>query len=148
MGSDCCLWCGLRLVTLVDEAGFSGVESVGWGLVVGRLLVVVDPEVGVSASAFAAGWGADVEASRSGPVVVESGSVVFLPGLVEFVVLPTAVSLGAAVLYDLVKRLVVTVRVSSPGGGGGREVEELEVVEFTGAGGDRVVVVRWRRVRS
>ncbi|GAA1383944.1 hypothetical protein [Catellatospora chokoriensis] len=112
-----------------------------------RLLVVVDPEVGVPASAFAAGWGADPRASEIGPAVVEpSSGEVFLPGLVELVVVPVAVNLATSVLYDLVKRIVTAARKSGSGAPG--EVEALEVQDLARANGDRLVVVRWRRERS
>jgi hypothetical protein len=104
-----------------------------------RTLVAVDASVGVSPKEFAAAWGEEPEAVEAGPatlVVAPEGA--FLPGLAELVVVPLAVNLASAVVYDVVRRALRRAA-------GRREVEEVEVVEFTSANGDRVVVARARR---
>jgi len=96
----------------------------------------------VSAKDFVVAWDEDAEAVAAGAVRVEpAGGEVFLPGLVELVVLPFVVNIASTVLYDVVKRVVGRARKV-------REESELEVVEFTTAAGDRLVVVRARRVVS
>jgi hypothetical protein len=108
----------------------------------GRLLVAVDPSIGVGAGAFAEVWNGDESAARWGPARVEAGrGEVMLPGLVEWVMVPVAVGLVSSALYDVVKRLVVRAAPRV-------DVSEVEVVEVASAQGDRVVVVRSRRVRS
>jgi len=73
----------------------------------GRLLVAVDPSIGVGAAAFAEVWNGDESAARWGPARVESGrGEVMVSGLV-WVVVPVAVGLVTSALYDVVKRLVV-----------------------------------------
>ncbi|MEV0900815.1 hypothetical protein [Actinoplanes sp. NPDC049802] len=102
-----------------------------------RTAVVVDGSVGVDAAAFAAAWG--LEPDAGGPAETEQvpeGS--FLPGVAELIWVPLAVNLASAVVYDLVRRVLR--RAGAP-----REVSEVEVVEFTSASGDRVVVARARR---
>ena len=106
-----------------------------------RLVVVVDPGVGVSAGELAGVWAGDPEASALGEVRVEAptqGQVLF-PGLLEFVVIPLAINLGSAVLYDVLRRVLHRSKPS------GVAVEELELVESTTEEGDRLVVVRRRR---
>lgn len=104
-----------------------------------RTLVAVDASVGVSSAAFATAWGEEPDAVAAGPAKVEGvpeGS--FLPGVAELVLVPLAVNLASSVVYDLVRRVLRRAA-------GGREVSEVEVVEFTSANGDRVVVARARR---
>jgi hypothetical protein len=104
-----------------------------------RLVVVVDPVVGVSAAALVAAWEADTQAGSVGSAgVVPAGPAVLLPGVVELVVIPLLVNLATSVVYDLVRRVVVQARPKVA-------VEELELVESVGSDGDRVVVVRHRR---
>jgi hypothetical protein len=107
-----------------------------------RTLVAVDATVGVSAQAFAEAWAQEPDAAAAGPVKVEElpeGS--FLPGVTELVWVPLAVNLAAAVVYDIVRR--VAGRAAHR-----REVSEIEIVEFTTASGDRVVVTRAKRESS
>ncbi|WP_089158127.1 hypothetical protein [Micromonospora sp. NBS 11-29] len=102
-------------------------------------VVAVDASVGVSAAAFVKAWNEEPDAAEAGPAElahVPPGS--FLPGVTELVVVPLAVNLAAAVVYDLVRRVLRRA-------GTRREVSEVEVVEFTSADGDRVVVARARR---
>jgi hypothetical protein len=102
-------------------------------------MVAVDASVGVSAEGFAQAWGEVPEALEAGPAKVEPiPEGAFLPGLAELVMVPLAVNLSAAVVYDLVRRVLR--RASRQ-----REICEVEVAEFTSTGGDRVVVVRARR---
>ncbi|MGW4946371.1 hypothetical protein ACWEOZ_32855 [Actinoplanes sp. NPDC004185] len=108
-----------------------------------RMVLAVDGSVGVSAAEFTAGWAQEPDAAAAGPAVVEeSPAGAFLPGVTELVVLPLAVNLAAAVVYDVVRR-VVSRAARRP-----REVSEIEIAEVTTAGGDRVVVVRAKRSLS
>lgn len=101
------------------------------------MLVALDPAVGVSPESFAADWEADEQTRRLGAVRLEAPrGQEFVPGLLELVVIPIAVSVASGVLTDLIRRLVGA-RRPSPGD------RELEVVETTSRG-DRVVVVRLR----
>jgi hypothetical protein len=107
-----------------------------------RTLVAVDATVGVSARAFAEAWAQEPDAAAAGPAKVEEAQEgTFLPGVAELVWVPLAVNLAAAVVYDLVRR--VANRAARP-----REVSEIEIVEFTTATGDRVVVTRAKRESS
>jgi hypothetical protein len=105
-----------------------------------RTVVAVDASVGVSAELFAAAWAEEPDAVAAGPATAEAvPEGTFLPGVNELVLVPLAVNLAAAVVYDLVRRVVA--RAARPT----REVSEIEVVEFTTAAGDRVVMTRARR---
>ncbi|WFE26974.1 hypothetical protein O7623_27530 [Solwaraspora sp. WMMD791] len=108
----------------------------------GRVMVAVDASVGVSPEQFAASWDAEPDTADLGPATllpVREGT--FLPGLTELVVVPMAVNLAAAVIYDLVRRVLARSARR-------REVTEVEVVEVTTAAGDRIVVARSRRESS
>lgn len=108
----------------------------------GRVLVGLDPALGMSATELAAGWGAEERArarSAAEQEAVPSGE--FFPGLVELVVLPVAVNLASSVLYDLVKRIIRRARPEPP------ERGELELLETT-TRGDRLLVVRLVPQRS
>jgi hypothetical protein len=103
-----------------------------------RLVVAVDPAVGVEPAVLVKAWAADEEAAALGEASLQSsvpGS--FFPGLAELIWVPLAVNLASSVVYDLVRRLVVAQRPAV-------DVTELELVE-TVSGDDRVVVVRVRR---
>ena len=103
-----------------------------------RLVVAVDPAVGVEPAALAKAWDGDEEAAALGPASVQAPTPgTFLPGLAELIWVPLAVNLASSVVYDLVRRLVVQQRPSV-------DVTELELTE-TVSGDDRVVVVRVRR---
>lgn len=103
----------------------------------GRVVVAVDPSVGVDARAFASAWQADAEARGLGLAVVEpAGGRALVPGLVELVAIPLAVNLASSALCALVARLI-SARKS--------DGVDVEVVEVTVADGDRVVVVRSSR---
>jgi hypothetical protein len=121
-----------------------------------RVVLAVDAGVGITAQEFVVAWGQDEQASAAGPVRAElAGGQVFVPGLVEWVVLPLAVNLASSVLYDVVKRVLGRARsgkTSEPTepteateATEATEVSEVEVREFTTAAGDRLVVVRSRR---
>jgi hypothetical protein len=104
-----------------------------------RVLVAVDPSVGVDPAGFVAAWGEVPEAAQAGPARVESVAPgQFVPGVAELIWVPLAVNLVSSAVYDVVRRVVQRARR-------GREVSEVEIVEFTSAGGDRVVVARARR---
>lgn len=105
----------------------------------GRVVLAMDTGVGVTPQQFRAAWGEDAQASAAGAVRVESaGGEVFLPGLVELVVLPSAVNIGSPALYEVVKRVLGRIQ-------GDREVSEMEIMEVISDSGDRMVVVRSRR---
>lgn len=104
-----------------------------------RVTVTIDPSVGVSPADFVAAWGQDADAMATGTARVEKArGEVFVPGLVELVVVPLAVNLVSSALYDLVRHIVMKARR-------GKEVSEVEVVELATAEGERLVVVRCRR---
>ncbi|GAA0913069.1 hypothetical protein GCM10009557_86940 [Virgisporangium ochraceum] len=110
-----------------------------------RLLVAVDSAVGVRAEDLAAVWRDDPEAAAVGPASVGdggSGGRVFVPGLVELVVVPLAVNLASTALYELVRRLVVRSSAQPA------PVLDLELIESTTPNGDRVLVVRTRSAQS
>jgi hypothetical protein len=106
-----------------------------------RLVVVVDPGVGVSAGELAGVWAGDAEASALGEARVEAPAAggVFFPGVLEFVVIPVVINLGSSALYDVLRRVLHRSKPS------GVAVEELELVESTTEQGDRLVVIRRRR---
>ncbi|GAA1036319.1 hypothetical protein GCM10009557_46700 [Virgisporangium ochraceum] len=116
-----------------------------------RLLVAVDSAVGVRAEDLAAVWRDDPEAAAVGPASVGdggSGGRVFVPGLVELVVVPLAVNLASTALYELVRRLVVRSSAQQASQPAPQPVLDLELVESTTPDGDRVLVVRTRSVGS
>jgi hypothetical protein len=104
----------------------------------GRLVVALDPGVGVGPAELAAAWAGDVQACAAGSASVD----VVVPGdffgVLELVVVPLAVNLASTAVTALVSRLVAKVRPGRPG------EPELEIAEMTSAAGDRVVVVRLR----
>ena len=100
-----------------------------------RVVVAVDPGVGIEPQELAEAWAADAEAASLGAASLEpTQGGVFLPGVVELVVVPLAVNLASSVLYDVAKRLVASRRPAA--------AAEVEVVVHERADGDRVVVVR------
>jgi len=109
----------------------------------GRVLVGLDPALGMSAADLAAGWGTDERARAHAAAEQDAApSGEFFPGLSELVVLPVAVNLTSSVLYDLVKRAIRRARPEPP------ERRELELLETTTAQGDRLLVVRMVAERS
>lgn len=109
----------------------------------GRVLVGLDPALGMSAADLAAGWGADERARAHAAAEQDAApSGEFFPGLLELVVLPVAVNLASSVLYGLVKRVIRRARPEPPEGG------ELELLETTTDQGDRLLVVRLVQERS
>lgn len=103
----------------------------------GRVLVGLDPTLGMSAADLAASWGTDERARARAAAEQEAApSGEFFPGLLELVVLPVAVNLTSSVLYDLVKRVIQRARPEPP------ERCELELLETTTVQGDRLLVVR------
>jgi hypothetical protein len=103
-----------------------------------RLMVAVDPAVGVEPAALAKAWDADEEAAALGAASVQpSTPATYVPGVAELIWVPLAVNLASSVLYDLVRRLLVQQRPAV-------DVTELELAETT-SGDDRVVVVRVTR---
>jgi hypothetical protein len=105
-----------------------------------RALVAVEATVGVSAEEFVAAWTevVDDDTSAPPPQVEAATGATFLPGLTELVVIPLAVNMASAVLYDLIRRALRQA-------GKRHEVTEVELAEITTAQGDRVVVARARR---
>lgn len=103
----------------------------------GRVLVGLDPALGVSVADLAAGWDADERARAHAAAEQDATpSGEFFPGLLELVVLPVAVNLTGSVLYDLVKRVIRRARPEPP------ERCELELLETTTPQGDRLLMVR------
>jgi hypothetical protein len=108
-----------------------------------RMLLALDPAVGVSPESFAAAWEADEEARRLGPVGMEAApGQQFIPGLIELIVIPMVVGVSTDVLTDLIRRLV---RRRQPPQFDDLEYDDpkLEVAE-TMSRGDRILVVRLR----
>jgi hypothetical protein len=116
----------------------SGLRSQG---AAGRVLVALDPSVGIEAALFAAAWSEDGEAQGvgGGAIVVPAPGGVFLPGVAELVVIPLAVNLGSSALYDMVRRLL-----ASSGGPADAGTGDLEVAETLTVEGERLLVVRLR----
>jgi hypothetical protein len=118
-----------------------------------RLVVAIDPAVGVGAGDLSLAWAADEEARGLGEASVEgSAPGQFLPGLVELVVVPLVVNVASEVLSTLVRRVLDRVRRgqadsgASPADGvnlvpGGAPADVVVEVSET-APGQRVVVVR------
>src|SRR3954463_15058069 len=103
-----------------------------------RVLLALDPAVGVSPESFAAAWEADERGRRLGAVSLEAPrGQEFIPGLIELVVIPIMVGVSSDALTDLIRRLVRRRQPPQP------DDRELEVVE-TISGDDRVLVVRLR----
>jgi hypothetical protein len=113
------------------------------GVLVGRVLMALEPGIGLSATEVVQSWHADEQALAVSPAEIqEVRGGEFLPGLVELILIPGAVNLAVSALYDLIRRVI---RRSRPDR---RELAELELVEVTTAFGDRVVMVRLRQERS
>ncbi|GAA1575666.1 hypothetical protein GCM10009827_116880 [Dactylosporangium maewongense] len=105
----------------------------------GRLLVAVDPAVGVAPGELAAQWGVGEETAALGVAQVEKAvNGTMVPGLLELVVVPLAVNLASSLLYDVVRRLIVR---SQPA----VDVAEIQLEMTDTPSGDRVMVVRLRR---
>jgi hypothetical protein len=103
-----------------------------------RLLIALDPGVGVGPTELAAAWNVDAEAQVAGSARAEetSGSA-FFPGVVELVVVPLLVNVGSSVVYDLLKQLMAKVRPRHHS-----EEQGLEFAEVTTGDGNRLIVVR------
>lgn len=108
-----------------------------------RVLLLVDPAVGVSPTEVVKAWSADPPvvdgAPGTGPAVEALRGRVFMPGVLELVVLPVAVNLASAALLELALSLVRRARPPAEDDG------DLEVVESTDEEGNRLLVVRRRR---
>lgn len=103
----------------------------------GRLVIAVDPDVGVSPEGLAAAWDADAEARAVGPAGVEAAPRgEFLLDVVALVAIPMAVNVASTAVTAVVARLVSRLRRSRPG------QPDIEIAELTRPDGDRVVVVR------
>ncbi|CAI7979126.1 conserved hypothetical protein [Frankia sp. Hr75.2] len=102
-----------------------------------RVLVLVDPGVGVSPSELVKLW-SPAPPLTAGAVVVEAvRGRVMLPGVLEVLVLPVAVNLASSALFELVRSWIGRAR--------GSDEVAFEVVESTDDQGNRVVVVRPHR---
>ena len=105
----------------------------------GRLVIALDPGVGVSPAGLAVAWDADEQARALGPATVEvSGRGDFLPDVLTLVAIPVAVNVASTAITAMVSRLVARLRDARP------DQPEIEVTETTTADGDRVLVVRVR----
>jgi hypothetical protein len=112
------------------------------GVLVGRLVIVLDPGVAVSPAGLAAAWDEDEQARAAGPASVEnSARGDFLPDVLTLVAIPLAVNVASTAVTAMVTRLVARLRDDRP------DQPEIEVAELTSADGDRVVVVRLRGAR-
>jgi hypothetical protein len=104
---------------------------------VGRLLVVVDGQVGVGSADLAAAWDSDTEARALGLAAVEASTPgAFLPDVMSLVVIPLVVNVASTAITAMVGRLMARLRQDRAG--------ELRV-EISGEPdgiGDVIVVVR------
>lgn len=105
-----------------------------------RLLVALDPQVGVSPAALARVWQRDSSALAVGgaSVTTDATGLPLLPGVSELVTVPMAVNMAPAVVSDLLGRLVNRCRSPQDATRG------LELTEVTTDEGDRAVMVRVR----
>jgi hypothetical protein len=102
----------------------------------GRLLIAVAPDAGLSPAATLDAWTADAVASAAGSAGLETArGEVFFPGL-ALVLIPLGVNLASSLTYDLVKTLAARLW---PDRGDEPRVEQAEV---TASPGDLVIVVR------
>jgi len=109
---------------------------------VGRLVIALDPSVGVSSAGLAAAWEADEQARAVGPASVEASvRGDFLPDVLTLVAIPLAVNVAITAVTLMVSRLVARLRDDRP------DRPEMEIAELTNVDGDRVVVVRIRGAR-
>jgi hypothetical protein len=100
------------------------------------LALAVGEGVGVAPADLAGAWERDEEARSVGsPMIEPVPPGTFLPGLAELVVIPLVVNLASSVVYDLVKRLVMSLRPPEAPGA-------VEVVVRDVPDGGRLVVVR------
>jgi len=75
---------------------------------VGRLVIALDPDVGVSPKALASAWDAYEETRSLGEAsVVTSAQRDFLPDVITLVAIPIAVNPASTALTAMVHRLVV-----------------------------------------
>jgi hypothetical protein len=102
----------------------------------GRLAVVLDPDVAVTPTAFAAAWDSDEETHAVGVATVERAAPEHFFGVVDLVVVPLAVNLATNVITALVVKLMTGLRHEQP------KRPEIEIVEITQKNGDRIVFVR------
>lgn len=104
-----------------------------------RLLVALDPQVGVSPESLARVWQRDSNAlAVGGASVTPAAGQPLLPGVEELVTVPLAVNMAPAVVSALLGRLVNRCRSSHDA------TRELELTESTTDEGDRAVTVRVR----
>jgi hypothetical protein len=107
----------------------------------GRLVVALDADVGVSPEELAAAWEADAEARAVGEAAVEPPPhQEYLADVLALVVVPLLVNLASSAAYDLVCRLVARAAAKNhqdrPG------LRDLEMIQIDRANGDRILVVR------
>jgi len=103
----------------------------------GRIVIVVAPDEGLTPEAVAAAWNADAESSAVGMAEKKvAGEDVFFPSLVELVVIPLAVNLASSAAYDLVKKLAARLRSAA------RDEPRVERPEVSAGSGDVIIVIR------
>jgi hypothetical protein len=107
-----------------------------------RLLIALDPGAEMKPAELAEAWNADADAKAAGTAEMEASRGEFLPGVMEFIVVPLAVNLASSAACDLVRKLVNRLRPERDEGA------DLEVTEVTTRDGDRLVVVRLGGTRS
>lgn len=103
----------------------------------GRIVLVMDPELEVSPADMAAAWNGDDEMSLLGSATVETASPGDFFGLMDLVVIPAGVGLTVNAITAMVGTLIAKLR-ARPGRA------DLEISEMTRPNGDRIVVVRLR----
>ena len=108
-----------------------------------RLVIALDPGVGVSPAGLAVAWDNDEQARALGPATIEtSARGDFLPDVLTLVAIPVAVNVASTAITAMVSRLVARLRDARP------DQPEIEVTETTTADGDRVLAVRVRGERA
>jgi hypothetical protein len=104
----------------------------------GRLVLAIDPELGVSPANMVAAWNSDDEASLVGSATVEATTPGDFFGVMDMVVIPAGVGLTVNGITAMVGRLIAKLR--------GSHQADLEIAEMT-TNGDQIVAVRLRRAR-
>jgi DivIVA domain-containing protein len=104
------------------------------GVRMARLVVVaMHPSARIAPGTLADAWNADREASAAGRAQVEAADV--LPDLQEWVVIPLAVNLASSAGYDLLKRLILSLRDDTS------DASSVEITNFPVGDVNFVVVV-------
>ena len=108
-----------------------------------RILIALDPDVGLSPSELVAAWDGDAEASALGIAELDvSPRETFFPDIVALVVVPLIVNLVSSAVYDHIRRVISKAR--------NKEAKDLslELIELANSDGDRILIVRTHKPSS